>query len=261
MKKPNTLNSRSKKVVLLLLIAVVCIMFSLLALRPEAFKPIFSVLNEKRNAAMAIATTASGVAIAISFLPNDYGIPIANEISKASSYVLIAVCVLMMEKFMMTAFWVIAFGIILPLVCVLKIYSLFKENDNIYNYSFKLAAFAVAIVCIVPLSVGLTALIEKSQNISLQNAKEQIEEIDSSFDEDSGFWEKVKSGVGATTEKLKIKLNGFIDSLAVMLITTCGIPIFVLFFMFWIIKILFGIDIKISKPKGFVKKARRKTQE
>ena len=210
---------------------------------------------------MAIAATATGVSVAISLLPDDLGVSIATEISKASSYVLIAVFVLMMEKFMMTAFWFIAFGILLPLAFILKIYNLFKENESTYNFSVKFMVLAAALVCVIPMSVGFCTLIEKSQDISMQSAMQKIEEIDSSIDDDSGFWQKVKEGVGNSTEKLKLKLNSFIDSLAVMLVTTCGIPVLVLLFMFWMIKTLFGIDIKIPRPKGNIKVKKRKSTE
>ena len=261
MKNTKKLSVRGIKVIVFSVAALICFGLAFLALKPEIFKTIFDNLDSKRSTAMAIAATATGVSVAISLLPHDFGLPIATEISKASSYVLIAVCVLMMEKFMMTAFWFIAFGIVLPLSFILKIYNLFKENESAYNFSVKFMVFAAALVCVVPMSVGLCTLIEKSQDISMQSAMQQIEEIDSSIDDDSGFWQKVKDGVGNSTEKLKLKLNSFIDSLAVMLVTTCGITVLVLLFMFWMIKTLFGIDIKMPKPKGAIKGKKRKAAE
>ncbi len=261
MKNTKKLSARGVKVIVFSAAALICFGLAFLSLKPEIFKTIFDNLDSKRSTAMAIAATATGVSVAISLLPDDFGLPIATEISKASSYVLIAVCVLMMEKFMMTAFWFIALGIVLPVAFILKIYNLFKENESTYNFSVKLIVFAVALVCIVPMSVGLCTLIEKSQDVSMQSAMQQIEEIDSSLDDDSGFWQKVKDGVGNSTEKLKLRLNSFIDSLAVMLVTTCGIPVLVLLFMFWMIKTLFGIDIKIPKPKGNIKGKKKKATE
>ena len=261
MKNTKKLSVRGIKVIVFSVAALICFGIAFLSLKPEIFKTIFDILDSKRSTAMAIAATATGVSVAISLLPDDFGVSIATEISKASLYVLIAVCVLMMEKLMMTAFWFIAFGILLPLAFILKIYNLFKENESTYNFSVKFMVLAAALVCVIPMSVGFCTLIEKSQDISMQSAMQKIEEIDSSIDDDSGFWQKVKEGVGNSTEKLKLKLNSFIDSLAVMLVTTCGIPVLVLLFMFWMIKTLFGIDIKIPRPKGNIKGKKRKATE
>ncbi len=243
------INERTKKLIILAVCLVASVALSIIAFYPEAFKVIIKNLEEKRNIAMAIAATASGVSLGMSLLPDDFGSPLATEISKVSSYVLLAVCVLLMEKYMMTIFWFVAFALMIPLSCVLKAVSLFNESNTMRSYSGKFVAFALAIVCVVPLSVGISAVIEKTQDISMEHAMQQIEEIDNDLDEDSGFWDRLKSGVSGTSEKLKLKMNSFIDSIAVMIVTICGIPILVIFFVFWMIKTLFGLDISMPKPK------------
>ena len=48
-------------------------------------------------------------------------------------------------------------------------------------------------------------------------------------------------------------MSRFIDAIAVLIITTCVIPIAVLLFLIWIVKIIFGLDIpsfKIKKEKN-----------
>ena len=42
-------------------------------------------------------------------------------------------------------------------------------------------------------------------------------------------------------------LSNFIDAIAVLLITSCAIPVIVLLFLIWIIKMIFGINISIPK--------------
>lgn len=45
----------------------------------------------------------------------------------------------------------------------------------------------------------------------------------------------------------KNALNHFVDAVAVLFITACGIPVAVLFLMLWVMKILFGIEVPASK--------------
>ena len=62
----------------------------------------------------------------------------------------------------------------------------------------------------------------------------------------SGLFSKVTEGItGAATaavEQLKTVLNRFIEALAVMLVTSCLIPILVLLFFAWLVKLMLGIE-------------------
>ena len=55
----------------------------------------------------------------------------------------------------------------------------------------------------------------------------------------------VTGGISSAVEGAQESLNQFIESLAVMLVTSCLIPILVLLFYFWVAKILLGVNIDI----------------
>ena len=44
-------------------------------------------------------------------------------------------------------------------------------------------------------------------------------------------------------------LNGFIEALAVMIVTPCIIPIVVLVFFLWLVKMILGIDVSVSAQR------------
>ena len=50
-------------------------------------------------------------------------------------------------------------------------------------------------------------------------------------------------------ESMKNSLGIFTDAVAVLIITTCMIPLVVLLFFMWLIKTMFGINISIPKLK------------
>ena len=52
----------------------------------------------------------------------------------------------------------------------------------------------------------------------------------------------MKDGVSDTTAKIQNVLNNFIEALAVMIVTSCLIPILVMIFFVWIIKSMLGMD-------------------
>ena len=62
-------------------------------------------------------------------------------------------------------------------------------------------------------------------------------------------------------EKGKLVLSNFIDAIAILIITTCVIPIAVLFVIVWIIKIIFDITIPVKKVKVNIPKFKEKAGE
>lgn len=76
----------------------------------------------------------------------------------------------------------------------------------------------------------------------------------------SGAKENVSSAIGNVVktvtgkakewiDKLTTQLNNMIDAIAVMIVTTCVIPILVIVFLIWIVKMLFSVNINIDAKK------------
>ena len=48
--------------------------------------------------------------------------------------------------------------------------------------------------------------------------------------------------VSTVTQRFEGILNGFIEATAVLIVTACIIPVLVLIFMYWMIKLILGIN-------------------
>ena len=75
----------------------------------------------------------------------------------------------------------------------------------------------------------------------------------------SSLLTKIEGGVSEVTDRFESALNNFIEAIAVMIVTSCVIPIVVLLFFGWVIKLIFGVDIPLPKsnpirPKKIQKK-------
>ena len=70
--------------------------------------------------------------------------------------------------------------------------------------------------------------------------------------EDKNVINSILSRLSETADSLTDKaaniLNRFVETLAVMIVTSCIIPILVLIFFLWLIKLLTGIDLSGSLP-------------
>ena len=242
---------RTKKTIVYVVVIILSLIFAGFALKPQTFNGITQELDDKKATAMGIAATASAVSIALAAIPEDATTPIAQEVAKVASYVLLAVCVLLAEKVLFTCLAVLAFGLAIPIACGIQIYCLFRDNDSLKAVSVKIATLGVALFLIVPLSVGTCNLIERTQKVSMEQSLAEVEQIQDDL-EDEGFWSKVKNGATGMIETVKVKLNGFIDLVAVMIVTTCLIPILVLIFVLWLIRTMLGINVRMPKPKGLI---------
>ena len=53
----------------------------------------------------------------------------------------------------------------------------------------------------------------------------------------------IKNKVEEITNMVKEEINGFLEATAVMLVTSCVIPILVLVFFVWIVRVILGVDL------------------
>ena len=102
----------------------------------------------------------------------------------------------------------------------------------------------------------------KSDQISVETKESKVEENET---QDEGWLSKVKDGIEKTgegasnlVEKGKKALSKLIDGIAILLITSCIMPIAVLIFLLWIVKMIFNVNITIQNPKKFFKEKKEK---
>ena len=127
------------------------------------------------------------------------------------------------------------------------------------NLIARILLFSVAIVLVIPTSVQVSNLIEDTYNASvestMESAKEATEALENSAEaeDEKGFFENlmdtVKGGVSGIIEKMETVLINFIESLAVMLVTACIIPILVLIFFVWLVKTILGVNVNMDMKK------------
>lgn len=222
---------------------------------PETHLNTIQALDEKKTTVMELTAASTASSVAITAMPGDVGTPIAEKIVDLSSCFLIVLCALYLEKYLVTITGFVAFGILIPLACGLWAANVFMEREAFTRLAKKLAIFGVAIVLVIPASVKMSNLIETTYSASMQAtldaAKEEVEVVE--VEEEKSFWESlvddIKETVVTTKEGAEQKLNQFIEAIAIMLVTTCAIPILVLFFFIWLVKVILGVDVELPKSR------------
>ena len=260
----------SKKVIIivvLLIIALVSVFgISKVASSPEFHAKAIQSLDEKKITVMELTAASAGVSMALALIPSDATTPLANQIMSLSGYLLIVIGAIFLEKILLTLTGYVTFTFLIPIACVLYGIYIFVPKEILKNLAIKLSAFGLIIFMVVPVSVQVSDLIEKTHetsiNQSIEAAKnnEFVSEETSEQTEEKSGWEgftsKVKDvvsnigeGVLEWIHKGERVLSNFIDAIAVLIITSCIIPIAVLVFFIWIVKMIFGLNIPVPKIK------------
>lgn len=222
---------------------------------PEHHKATIETLDEKRDTVLALTAASTAASAAITLIPGDTATPIAEKLADLSGYFIVILCAIFIEKYLLTITGYATFVILIPAACVLFAVYVFKRNDALKQIAVKLLLFGLAIYMIVPVSTGVSNMIEATYKTSIEetlasaeNTTEAIEN-ESQKEEDSGvldWFSDVKEGATSAMDTVRNTLNNFVEAIAVMIVTSCILPILVLAFFVWIIKITLGLDLNLS---------------
>ena len=251
--------SRIIAAIMVIAAAVSFFWFSDFISQPETFDGTLAALDEKCETVTALTAGSSAASAAITLIPGDVGTPIADKLADLSGYFLIIMSALMIEKWLITASGFVAFKVIFPICCLALAAGLFFSKRQIAGICIKLMCFAVLITAMVPASVVLSNLIEDNYQATVQQTLQEAEQSSQAVQEkaekakDQNALEKLLNkmvgGISGQIDKFKDILSHFIEAIAVLLVTTCAIPIGVMLFFFWLIKLFTGIDIKLPDFK------------
>lgn len=260
------LTEKRKTIIIVAILAVIALvsifLVSGVASSEDSFTGTYSSLDAKRTTVTELMGVTAASSTAISLLPGDAGTPIADQLADLSGYFLFILAAICLEKWMVTISGLLAFRIIIPVSCGILIAARILKNESWKVIGIKLVCFALMLFAIVPASVLVTEKIDESYQASIQqtiedtrNDNQQIQDTVGEEEDDSvieKMFNKVKGGVNGQLEKFENTLNKITESIAVLIVTSCAIPIAVIIFFLWLVKLLTGVSIQI--PYGRLKK-------
>lgn len=266
------LNLEKKTIIIaaiLLVIAVVSFFWIAQVATDEGnFTGTYQSLEEKRVNVTELMAVTAGASTAISLLPGDAGTPIAEQLAGLSGYFLFILAAICLEKWLVTITGLVAFKIIIPIACLILIAAVLWTNRSMKVMGVKLVCFGLILFLLMPASVLVTKTIDATYQESLQqtinDTREDSKKIQDSAgkDDDGNALDKlvnqVKGGVSAKVEQYEQILNRITESIAVLIVTSCAIPIAVLIFFIWVVKLMTGISVQIPSPRiGKIRGLRR----
>ncbi len=253
------------------------------ATNPKTFTKTMETLDEKRTTVLELTAAATASSIALAAVPDDSTTPIASEIMDMTGYFVIILCTIVIEKYLLTITGFLTFKILIPVACALLIIWTLTNLRFLQRIAARLLVFGIAIFIVVPASVKATQIIENTYDVSINTTIEAAKDVESDIKEETteanqsleenesqntgifsiidnakdvvndvknGISDKV-SEVTSLSEKVIQKaedmLNDFIETVVVMLVTSCLIPIVVLLFFLWLSKNILLMDFDLGK--------------
>ncbi|WP_458407179.1 hypothetical protein [Anaerotignum sp.] len=252
----------SKSVVLFMILAVLIGGFSFfqgakLLENTETYTQTIETLDEKRGNVMGMTAALVGTSTLITGLPDDMGTPVAEQLMDMTDWLLLVLCVVFLEKYGLTMLWVAACKVLIPLACILFIVDMAGGKRALRQIWMKLAVLSLVFLMAIPVGVKASGMIEKAYETSITAKAEAGDELAQMMEADTeekenwlqSIFGKVKDSAEAKLEKAKEVLVRYTEQTAVMLVTSCLIPVVVLLFLFWVSKTVIGLDIALPKRK------------
>ena len=233
--------------------------------KPDTFAGVMETLDQKKNSVMSLMGASTGSSAAISLLPGDAGTPIAEKLVDLSSDFLIVLAAIYLEKYLLTILGFAAFKVLVPVSCALLVLAVVvwrqpRARILILRIAMKMALFGLAAFLVVPVSVQVSSMIEGTYEASINETLAAAEQTTAAIEESAeegkstdtanplAFLTNMPEELNKLTQSAQDSLSNFIEALAVMIVTSCIIPILVLVFFLWLVKMILGINIDVPYP-------------
>ncbi len=240
-------------------------------------------LDESKQTVTDFTAAALGLSVAITFLPDDIGSSLADALTELDKYFVLILVAIFLEKLLVTSGIDLVFRWILPAACILWMVSglllLCKGSEVAHRFPYlkrfssysaalqgftkKLLILCVAMVLTVPCGTHLANTVGAQYQEYVQQTVEETGSATASItdnvtagDDDATILERITGAVSSVIDGVKdladyckTALQKFMNSIAILLITTCVIPVLTFLFLLWVMKNLFAPPQEMKLPE------------
>lgn len=250
-----------------------------LAAAPTFVNGVRESLDSQEATVATMAASSTALSAALSAIPTDALMPLAQRLADLSGWFMVILASIILQKIFFTAAGFLSFKIVFPIACALGIASVYGRSVAARAIAQRLAVLGVVLFAAVPgaiwfsgqLTANYTETVEaaavaQAQAEALAEAEAEAaaaaeEAAASGSEDDAGFLDRVQdwaSGAAdtvggwvesATGQIAELRdeavdaLNGYIEQIALLLITTCVMPLLVFMLFSWVIRLLFNVDL------------------
>ena len=143
----------------------------------------------------------------------------------------------------------ITFMGLIPLACVFMCIMVATGRRTYSRTAGKIALIGIIIFLIVPASVKLSDMVYQTQATQVNTTIEEYNNLEIEGDSESGLFNEFTTITTETIDRITSFIDNLMESLAVMIVTSCVIPLLVFFFLVWLVKTIFSANILVMESK------------
>lgn len=215
-------------------------------------------LEEKKGLVTGLTAATAATSVGINLIPG--GDAVSETVAELSNYLLVVFVAIWLQKYLIGLTALLTFKVLIPLGLITLAVNIFLAKEWLQKLAIKLLLFATVFFFTIPSSIALSRQIEETHETRIEQTIQEVESsnkaVKEKLEESDGFLEGVQNAWNNMTssmrdflsdkmEEMQLQFSNMIDGVAVLIITTCVIPVMVFVFFLWCIRLLFGLEISI----------------
>ena len=216
-------------------------------------------VEDSSNTVMKLSAATLSASLAISALPDDFATPLADSLADMNIYFIAILVVLFLEKILIRYGIKAAFAILIPLACFVGILFIVTKKNILKGLAVRLCVLGLAVAFVVPCSTHITNIIASDLTAYVNDTIEETEggagklnEAMEGGTEDKTIFEKLSDlfqtavhGISDLMLHFQNTIRRCMNSIAILILTNCLMPLLTFFVLKWILKETFQIVIPI----------------
>ena len=220
-------------------------------------------IEESSNTVMKFSAATLSTSLAISALPDDFATPLADSLADMNIYFIAILVVLFLEKILLRYGIKLAFMFLIPAACAVWLTFVATKKNILKGVAVRLCIFGLAVAFVVPCSTHITNIvasdltayvnetIEETENGAgkLNEAMEDGGEDKTIFEKLSDLFHTAVNGVSDLMLHFQNTIRRCMNSIAILILTNCLMPLLTLFILKWILREIFQIAIPMPSMR------------
>ena len=254
----------AKDILILILIGV----FSFFVLtswlpRTEFIEHSMESVETSSDTVMKFSAATLAASLAITTLPDDFASPLADSLADMNIYFVAILVVLFLEKLLIVHGVELAFSLVIPLACAFGVAAILLRRDGLKGFGVRLAVLGLALALVVPCSTHLTNYVAKDLNLyvedTIADTEAGTEKLHEAMNDTSGeksIFERLsdlfQTAIRDISDLMLHYRDSFrkcMNSIAILILTNCLMPIMNFFILRWVLKETFHIALPVPQMK------------
>lgn len=221
-------------------------------------------VEDSSDTVMKLSAATLSTSLAISALPDDFATPLADSLADMNLYFVAILVVLFLEKILIRYGIKAAFELLIPLACAAGILFAATKKNFLKGFAIRLCILGLAAAFVVPCSTRISKVVASDLTAYVNDTIEETEagagklhEAMEGGAEDKTIFEKLsalfQTAVGDLSDLMlhfQNTIRKCLNSIAILILTNCLMPLFTFFVLKWILRELFQIAIPAPPAKG-----------